>query len=318
MKSWLSDEVLLGIAAVCILALTTAATVRRPHVNIELTAAAKSIALTPAERLDASTSVIVKSPDDLLKASEFTNLSLGGNCGVQASRGLRIGGPVTLTALRMARNGLLQVEALENQLTIVFNGDGSADLDAGESARLTGLDGSPVSCGTPGSAAEVRLSVSGTAVPANLTIPISTTVNVEILPTTRVSGIGFSLSDESNASVPSFRSAILSGSIQLLDTHEKFSLESGEPLTLNGVSAVLSPVTLKGEELHVLLQGRVKSVKIGPSGFERDLTPTWLTWALAKYKAEGVWALAMGAMAALWKLRTWARKPQKSRIGATR
>lgn len=110
---------------------------------------------------------------------------------------------------------------------------------------------------------------------------------------------------ERTDSETSFQSGIIRGSLTMLTTDEKpTSLEAGSRLRLEGAKGVISALTISGDGVHLLFEGRVRSATLGPPGFERELKPSLLEYMYHQQRLGFFWAVASFMWGLLWSART--------------
>lgn len=116
---------------------------------------------------------------------------------------------------------------------------------------------------------------------------------------------GISFAREANDSETSFRSGITGGNLTMLTTGEKYpALEAGSRLRLEGVEGVISGLTISGDGIHVVFEGKVRSASLGPPGFERELKPSLLDYIYHQQRLGFFWAAASFLWGLLWSART--------------
>lgn len=304
-----SDAVLVTLATLVILMLAIAATLRRPHMGVDLYAIATSIRFQSANELNVDLSIDLGSNGSVI-ADEFSSLSLNSACDIPTNRGLRMDGKLQLSGLRTSANSLvsISVNAEQHQLVILLYGDASADIEAGVNARFTDLSGLPIECAPPQTAAQVQLDHARSATPARIRMSAPRIANAEILPAVPISYLNLNLPDEANSGGSTLRSGIVKGSLRLLDIDKSLTLREGEPLTFDRPSAILGPVWLDKGQMRFLMNGEAVKIFAGPTPFARDLSPTWLEWFAATYKEAGIWSLAASILTGLWSVRAWVKK----------
>jgi hypothetical protein len=155
---------------------------------------------------------------------------------------------------------------------------------------------------------EARFDIPGTItffhkapqVPAILRVTPRGTLTLAGLP---VEAISFAR--EETDSETSFRSGIVRGALTMLTTGEKYpSLEAGSRLRLEGVEGVISELTISGDGIHLVFEGKVHRASLGPPGFERELTPSILDYIYHQQRLGFFWAAASFLWGLLWSART--------------
>jgi hypothetical protein len=118
-----------------------------------------------------------------------------------------------------------------------------------------------------------------------------------------------STSDQGTA----FVSTIVSGSISLVDVSHEEQLRPNAALQLEGFKGHLTELRATPEGLRVGFSGTVSRLKIGPSGFAEDITPSSLEYLYHQEWIKLIWVVAAGLLAGLIKVRSWVSgKPQSA------
>ncbi|MGX1050866.1 hypothetical protein AB7M74_001801 [Bradyrhizobium japonicum] len=114
-----------------------------------------------------------------------------------------------------------------------------------------------------------------------------------------------SFAREKADSETSFQSGIIKGNLTILSIGEKpLPLEAGSRLRLEGVKGVISALTIGGDGVRLVFEGRVRSATIGPPGFERELKPSLLEYMYDQQRLGFFWAVASFLWGLLWSART--------------
>ena len=214
------------------------------------------------------------------------------------------GGQVTLSSLRLGAAGRLIVER---------DDDGSLRIYASEadfSGELALLGAALVSTGGQEGATDshpIELSIPETfvfraaagLVPASVQLrPLGDLVVRNIA----VSGLSFSRDRSREAGSASFVSTIAGGTLVLADITEKVELRRGEELALDGVDGLVAELRI-GETIEVEFRGSAERIRLGPEGFQRDLTPTLLHYYYHKQRLPFFWSVVAFLWGILWSVR---------------
>ena len=114
-----------------------------------------------------------------------------------------------------------------------------------------------------------------------------------------------------------FRSEILDGELQLLDTGAKVKLQPHELVLLEGGSRMLSRLEVAHSTVAVYLSGEAERISAGPPRpgnpfrLDRDLTPSTLSYLVGQHELKLLWGIAVAVLGALWKAHQWALKWDK-------
>jgi hypothetical protein len=111
-----------------------------------------------------------------------------------------------------------------------------------------------------------------------------------------------SFAREETGTETSFRSGVVAGHLTMLTTDQK--LEPGSRLRLEGVDGVISGLTVSGEGIHLVFEGKVHRASLGPPGFEQELTPSILDYIYHQQRLGFFWAVASFIWGLLWSART--------------
>jgi hypothetical protein len=116
-----------------------------------------------------------------------------------------------------------------------------------------------------------------------------------------------STSDQSTA----FVSTIVSGSVSLVDVSHEEQLKPNAALQLERFKGHLTELRATPDGFRVGFSGTVSRLKIGPSGFAEDITPSSLEYLYHQEWIKLIWVVAAGLLAGLIKVRSWmSGKPQ--------
>lgn len=111
-----------------------------------------------------------------------------------------------------------------------------------------------------------------------------------------VNKLSFSRGDGSADEGSFFISGIQSGTVTLGDTGEKVALQEKDQLYLESPTGLIQELELGPDALRLSFKGRTKKASIGVTGFEENLTPTWLSYLYHQERLGFLW----GAVAFLW------------------
>ena len=223
-------------------------------------------------------------------------------------------GQITLTGLSFGRHSDLRIEKNNGSLIDVYvrHLQDEQGLDNG-SVPLQGafeLGGQPMisvlaPTSTPNSGSEnwPELMIPETAqfkaelqgpIPARLAFG---TMSKWVLNDLRVKDrLSFAFDTQRHPGTTTFISAITGGHLRLSDLGDKvIELHSGEPLTLKGITGRVTQIEVK-DHIRLRFQGNVSEVRIGPEGFEQNLTPR----LLEVLRHQNTWTLLWGAVVWLW------------------
>ncbi len=93
----------------------------------------------------------------------------------------------------------------------------------------------------------------------------------------RVDALDFRHEVPTPAGEPMVVSAVMAGTISLPDTEQKVTLRPGDFVSLRGVKGRVLQLDM-GKRVSLQFQGEVSHIEIGPSGFEKSLKPSLLTY----------------------------------------
>ena len=118
----------------------------------------------------------------------------------------------------------------------------------------------------------------------------------------RVQGLKFARETSDQPGTQIFVSAVTGGKVLLSDISETVELQSGEPLSLEGVTGRITRVQIK-DRIDVRFEGVAKEISVGPEGFERDLAPNLLQYLYHKQRLPFFWSAVTFLWGLLWSLR---------------
>lgn len=271
-----------------------------------------------AESLALNAELALSLEPGVARVSSFSSVSPGPTVsGSKPSSHLTISAPsIALTALHVAEGGTMQlfVSPSARALRVMAGGGAAFEFETASPTHLrlgSGLEWQPPS-GDAGSV--ITRSEDGRPTPmvldAHVAIPAETKADQGD------ADVGFMLEDVSVdllrfgremgvADLTPFVSSIDSGEVTLVGTGDKLPLDAGSPLRLDGFVGHIVHLALQHDGWHLIFTGRAKSVRLGPVGFEEDVTPTRLQvlshiqWVQLACAAIGVVLTTVGALFAL-------------------
>jgi hypothetical protein len=311
----LGDWQLVALASVLIVGLTLAATISKSPTPLELSVQSEGLWLISAggpERRPLEIGFEV--PDAIrVSAENLATVELASSsCDTEIKRrGLRLEGErINVTRLRLSDGTKIYLTETEDNEIELWLSDHPASIDMGIGANVVVNDGhgAPVACAST-SEPETRLvRMTSDVAPTRIILSLPKGQGAARLTGLHVTGLGFGREIASGPARPAFASTIIKGSVHLLDGRENIELKKGDWLTLDHLNATLRELKIDGSAPEINLVGTVGKVKIGPEGFTQDRTPTWLAWIMRNHSDKGIWAIAVGLLGGLWRLRQWARK----------
>ena len=99
-----------------------------------------------------------------------------------------------------------------------------------------------------------------------------------------------------------FVSAVIGGTIDLADISKTVKLRQRERLVLNSARGRIAEIRV-GEHIEVAFEGSASAVKVGPKGFERDLTPSVLEFVYRNEPLWLFWSALLFPWGMLWNVR---------------
>jgi hypothetical protein len=146
--------------------------------------------------------------------------------------------------------------------------------------------------------------VGGTAaVPTTVKFPMK---NALELPAVGAEDLGFAREIKQDPGIQTVVPTVLEGILRLPDTGEEVRLARGDRLVIAGAAGTISRLRLDGS-IHLLFEGNARSIKVGPSGFERDFTPSWLDWLYHNQKLLFLWSAVSCVAGLLWSMKGFLR-----------
>ena len=99
-----------------------------------------------------------------------------------------------------------------------------------------------------------------------------------------------------------FESAISSGKINIHDVSGHETLNEGDRLIVEGVEGRLLKIS-HGSEINLVFEGAVEKLLIGPKGFEKNLSPSFLEYLYVRKPLAFFWGAVVFLWGVLWRVR---------------
>jgi hypothetical protein len=305
----LTDRLLLSAAAVALVAVAIAATVRMDSTSTEILVKSSFVALTLASRLDRDVNFDLGDGASI-SAKGFQLQGLLPGCeDLRQSQSARFDGTLAVEHITGASKSDWQVRTVDSgTIEIGLRGEGSFDIDVGPGTSVLGDGGRRCksSATLPGS---VRLIGTSTS---SVTLQLRLAERRVLLRDVLVSNVGFVEQDPdaSQDRVPVFRSAIDNGSVQFADVHRVNSLDQAEVLAVDIIDMRADDLSVEKSDLVLRMSGKVRSVRIGPERTATNVQPSWLEYLTTRDQTRlaGVWTATLALLGVLWRVREWARK----------
>jgi hypothetical protein len=118
----------------------------------------------------------------------------------------------------------------------------------------------------------------------------------------QVHDLRFSRQSPAELGAVSFASTIMKGTLTLPDISETVTLHAKDRLSLLAVQGrvvELYPAT----GINLIFEGTAAKIRIGPEGFERDLTPTYLAYFYHQKPLAFFWGAVVFLWGILWSIR---------------
>lgn len=100
-----------------------------------------------------------------------------------------------------------------------------------------------------------------------------------------------------------FESVILSGTVRLPETGKAENLQIWDSLILKGVQSRRVGFSNAKNGIHVLFEGTVSGILVGPQGFEKNLMPTYLEYIYHQQRLTFFWSVVVFLWGMLWSIR---------------
>lgn len=101
-------------------------------------------------------------------------------------------------------------------------------------------------------------------------------------------------------------SSLKGGTVVLPEVSREIALRERDHLTLDGVDGLLTEARLEADGIHLIFQGEVGRVRLGPPGYSQNLAPTYLEYLYHSQPLGLFWASASFLGGLLWGIRrTW-------------
>jgi hypothetical protein len=99
-----------------------------------------------------------------------------------------------------------------------------------------------------------------------------------------------------------FESAISSGRINIHDVSGHETLNEGDRLIMEGVEGRLLKIS-HGSEINLVFEGAVEKLLLGPKGFEKNLSPSFLEYLYVRKPLAFFWGAVVFLWGVLWRVR---------------
>ncbi|MGD2186274.1 MAG: hypothetical protein PVI71_09105, partial [Desulfobacterales bacterium] len=99
-----------------------------------------------------------------------------------------------------------------------------------------------------------------------------------------------------------FESAISGGSISIHDVSVNETLHEGDRLMIEGVEGRLLKIG-HGSEINLVFEGTVEKLLLGPKGFEKNLSPSFLEYLYVRKPLAFFWGAVVFLWGVLWRVR---------------
>ncbi|KPA12390.1 hypothetical protein MHK_007401 [Candidatus Magnetomorum sp. HK-1] len=100
-----------------------------------------------------------------------------------------------------------------------------------------------------------------------------------------------------------FESTIKSASINILNSDKNINLKENDNVFLSDLVTKRMEIITVNDGFKVSLYGSVSKIEAGPTDFEKDLSPTLLTYLIIQHKQKCFWTVIIFLWGALWKAR---------------
>ena len=114
-----------------------------------------------------------------------------------------------------------------------------------------------------------------------------------------VNRLSFSSDERAQPGGPAKRTPVISGELTLFDSSSRVQLGEGERLSLLDLRGHISELRVD-KQIHLSLEGDVRSIIVGTKGFERRLTPTYLEYFRSHPSIGFFWSAAVFLAGSLW------------------
>jgi hypothetical protein len=214
-------------------------------------------------------------------------------------------GDVSLSELTMDEGGLVEFEVEAGRRSVYMNGAalggsilvaGQAGLGAGRAFDGAGVHTEETLLGPE--SLDFEADGAG-AVPVILAFGGTRPYTLYDVP---VRGLAFSREVYRGVTGVHSVSTIFSGAIRLPEVKADVAVGPGEQVLLQGLTGRVAQLEL-GERIRIQFEGEARRVKLGPAGFERDLTPSWLMYLYNQEKLAFIWSAFLFLWGVLWSIR---------------
>ena len=98
-------------------------------------------------------------------------------------------------------------------------------------------------------------------------------------------------------------STLHAGTVKLPATGRTVQLTDGDQLIVGGVHTTRLEITTHEKGLKMMFHGTVDEIKVGPAGFEQNLSPTWLECLYYRKQLAFFWSVVLFLWGLLWSVR---------------
>jgi hypothetical protein len=312
-RTWLWAAV---VAALCLTAVTVAATIRMPKTRVELQVRTNSVSWRPVAEVNWQGKWRVDSGlisfRNLARADlppEFAapvwtgrlSLDLAAPGGVATVNSIRASAGSMLSADRAG--GLMFITAAKAAIRMELNVSGRAVVSGGDDAAGSVWRSGSVSFGDPPGLVAVGGPGQGEVPVTVRLLPIGA---LEV-PDVEVKELGF-LQEHQEQEHPLLKpinaSAVLAGSLVLTDTHRKIALENGAIFRLGISRGVMTLIRFAPDGIFLKFEGSVNRITLGRGEFAQDLRPTLMEFLFHQQKVGFAWSALVILWGLLWSARS--------------
>ena len=151
--------------------------------------------------------------------------------------------------------------------------------------------------GVPETVTFVKNNIDGA--PANIRIMPQQEISLYDLPISKLS-FGYQVSDEPGSQI--WVSSLLTGTLNLTDIGKEYTLRTGKPVSFENLHGRISKLRI-GKTIDIRLEGYAKTIRIGPDGFEQDLTPRLLEFIYNNQRLSFFFTAITFLWGMIWSLR---------------
>ena len=98
-----------------------------------------------------------------------------------------------------------------------------------------------------------------------------------------------------------FASSVIGGTIYIPSMGQTLTLEQGEAVDIEDLSAEMARVTV-GDQVHIRLRGTAGDIRLGSGKFARHVAPTMLEYLAKNHILTLLWGLAGTVGGLLWSI----------------